>query len=194
MPHPDDRALERRQGWTGRFRTALQLDLAPTLAELFGLDAKPVWDGSSYAATITQGMDCGRDSLVLSQCCHVCQRSVRWDDWLYIRTYHDGGHLFPREQLYNIKEDPHEQDDVAAKRPDLCALAAHKLMAWHDDMMATQPKGYTADPMRVVMAEGGPFHARGALPAYARRLEATGRAEVAARLRARHPEAFATEG
>ena len=30
------------------------------------------------------------------------------------------------------------------------------------------------DPMRIVLAEGGPFHARGQLDQYCRRLEATG--------------------
>ena len=35
-----------------------------------------------------------KESLVLTQCCHVCQRSARFDDYVYIRTIHGGYHLF----------------------------------------------------------------------------------------------------
>lgn len=52
------------------------------------------------------GADGGRDHLVVSQCAHVCQRSVRFGDWMYIRTYHDGYHLIEDEELFNVKDDP----------------------------------------------------------------------------------------
>ena len=88
------------------------LDLLPTMAELLGVDPWENWDGQSYARTVTDGTPQGRDSLVLSQMAHVCQRSARFGDWLYVRTYHDGYHLFDREMLFNLKEDPYEQHDV----------------------------------------------------------------------------------
>jgi hypothetical protein len=43
-------------------------------------------------------------------------------------------------------------------------------------------------PLVTVMHEGGPFHTRGELPAYLERLRATGRADAASALEARHPE------
>ncbi len=166
------------------------LDLAPTLAELLGRPAKPHWDGESFAPTITRGADRGRDYLVISQGCHVCQRSVRWSDWLYMRTYHDGYHLFPAEMLYNLADDPHEQNDLASTRRDLCAQGLRHLTEWHDTMMATMPAGYSEDPMRIVLAEGGPFHARGFLKEYVKRLEATGRGDAIPELKRRHPREF----
>jgi len=167
------------------------LDLAPTLAELLDQPPKPRWDGASFAPAILRGADCGREYLVLSQNCHVCQRSVRWGPWLYMRTYHDGYHLFPTEMLYNVADDPHEQHDLAAARPDLCAQGLRYLTEWHDRMMATMPEGYSEDPMRIVLAEGGPFHARGFLKEYVKRLEATGRGHAIAELKRRHPREFA---
>ena len=71
------------------------IDLLPTLADLLGKTSPSTWEGRSFADTVRDGVQTGRDTLVLSQCCHGCQRSVRWDDWLYIRTYHDFFHLFP---------------------------------------------------------------------------------------------------
>lgn len=166
------------------------LDLAPTLADLLGRPKAPAWDGQSYAPTILEGKDCGREYLVLSQCAHTCQRSVRFGDWIYIRTYHDFYHLWPDEMLFNIKEDPHEQNNVAAQHPDICKQAAHYLQEWHAQMMKTMPYGYDTDPLWTVMKEGGPFHARGHLKAYCEYLEKTGRGWAIPELKRRHPREF----
>ncbi len=166
------------------------LDILPTLATMLNRPAMPHWDGESFAATLTDGRDTGRRQLVLSQCCHVCQRSVRWDDWIYIRTYHDGYHLYPREQLYNLADDSHEQHNLAESRAEVCREGAWRLMNWHDEMMASMPGGRVADPMRIVLDEGGPFHARGRLREYIERLRKTGREYGIEELRRRHPGEF----
>lgn len=164
------------------------LDLCPTLAELFGLEAAPHWDGQSYAETLRSGADTGRPYLVVSQCCHVCQRAVRFDDYIYIRTYHDGFHLFPTEMLFNVKEDFHEQHNLAEERPDLCGTACRYLTEWYQEAMMTSSTNI--DPLWTVIREGGPFHAKGNLPNYCKQLERTGRAEGARKLREIHPEEF----
>jgi len=176
----------------GRFDRGLHyhLDLGPTLAEMLGFEPAPSWDGRSYAGALREGADCGRDYLVISQCAHVCQRGVRFGPWLYIRTYHDGFHLFPGEMLFNVEEDPHEQNDLAETRPEICREAVCHLNDWHDRMMAAMDEGYAVDPMRTVLSEGGPQHARGRLARYCERLEATGRAGTIEELKRRHPREF----
>ncbi len=164
------------------------LDLAPTLAEMLQKPGSERWDGQSYAAALRSGADCGRDYLVLSQCAHVCQRSVRCGDWLYMRTYHDGFHLFPAEMLYDVAADPHEQQDLAAAHPELCRAAVYRLQEWHDRMMMSMPDA--VDPLWTVMREGGPQHARGQLRRYCAYLEQTGRGWAVAELKKRHPGEF----
>lgn len=173
------------------------LDLAPTLMDLLGGTVQPLWDGASYAGALTTGKNCGRDEVVVSQCAHVCQRSVRWDKWLYVRTYHDGFHLFPQEMLFDLEEDPHEQDDQAARQPDLCREGQWRLARWHDAQM--QKMALTGndvvDPLWTVVREGGPFHAslrESGIPgltgftAYLEHLAATGRQEGAEELRKKY--------
>lgn len=167
------------------------LDLLPTLAELLGLPASPLWDGVSFLDTLRTGTDTGRDYLVVSQCSHVCQRSVRFEHYIYIRTYHDGYHLFPKEMLFDLEADYHEQHDLAAERPELCGRACRYLTDWHQDMLMSA-RG-DVDPLWTVLREGGPYHAKGSLPYYCRRLKETGRAEGAEELRRRHPEEFPGE-
>jgi len=166
------------------------IDLAPTFAEMFGKAPRESWEGQSYAPTLKTGADAGRDELILSQCCHGCQRSVRWGDWLYIRTYHDFYHLFPKEMLFNLKEDPHEQNNLAEVHPEICQQAASRYLDWHDEMMMTMPEGYFHDPMWENIHEGGPFHARGQLKTYCERLEQSGRNWAVHELRKRHPQEF----
>lgn len=162
------------------------LDLLPTLAELLEQQPVPDWDGQSYASVIRSGAESGRDYLVVSQCAHVCQRSVRFGDYLYIRTYHDGYHLFDKEMLFHIADDPHETNNLAKQRPELCREAVYLLNEWHDTAMMTMP--YDVDPMWTVMKEGGPYHARGNLARYAVHLRATGRADAIPKLQERHPQ------
>lgn len=165
------------------------IDLAPTLAELLDVEPAPVWDGVSFAPTLRDGIDCGKPYLVIGQCAHVAQRGVRWDRWMYIRTYHDGFHPFPKEMLFDLEADPHELNNIADAHPEICRQAVYHLMEWHDEAMAKTPG--IVDPLWQVIAEGGPCHAspdhlRGYIP----RLEATGRAEAIPALKARHPDAF----
>jgi len=167
-----------------------QLDLAPTLAELLGREPKARWDGDSYAPAILGKDECGRDHLVLSQCAHVCQRSVRFGPWLWMRTYHDGFHLFPDQMLFDVEADPHEQREVAANHPDVCREAAHRLDEWHAEMMGSMVGQYSVDPLWTVMEEGGPYHVRGMLDRYCQRLNVSGRGSAVPELRRRHPREF----
>ncbi|MGI2295995.1 sulfatase family protein [Paenibacillus sp. GXUN7292] len=166
----------------------LHLDLLPTLADMLGGPFMPEWDGTSYAPILKKGESCGREYAVVSQCAHVVQRSVRFGDWLYIRSYHDGFHMFDKEMLFNLADDPKEQHNIAAKHKEICMQAVYYLNEWHDEMMSRS--GDDRDPLWTVMKEGGPFHAKGYLPGYIKRLEETGRGHFVEQLMNKHPQEF----
>lgn len=175
------------------------LDWAPTLMDLLGREKMPIWDGVSYAEAVRRGVAAGREDLVISQCCHVCQRSVRWDKWLYIQTFHDGFHLFPREMLFDLEADPKEQHNIADDHPEVCGEGARRYVKWHGEQMwkMSQWASDVVDPMWTVIREGGPHHAnlggsgepgtREKFERYMKRLEETGRADGAAALREKYP-------
>lgn len=138
------------------------LDMAPTLIDLLGGTQQGIWDGESFASAITEGQNVGRDEVIISQCAHVCQRSVRWGNWLYMRTYHDGFRLFPDEMLFDMDADPHEENNLAGQHPELCREGAWRLSRWHDVQMKKMAltANDVVDPLWTVYREGGPFHAR----------------------------------
>lgn len=171
----------------GRVDTALhyQADFAATLIEMLGGTVPGNWDGASFATAFREGRQDGRDYLVVSQGAWSCQRSVRFEDWMCIRSYHDGHHGFPEHMLFDVRNDPHEQRNLAPERPEVVARAMSLLDDWHGRMMRTATQGQ--DPMWTVMQEGGPEHTRGQLPRYLERLRETGRGEWAERLAVAHP-------
>ncbi len=158
------------------------VDMAATVLELVGARVPRVWDGRTFAASLRAEADDGRDLLVLSQAAWAVQRSVRFEDWLYIRTYHDAYHGYDDEMLFDVVNDPHEQDNLCTARADTTVHARQLLDSWCSEQL--QATG--VDPMRTVLDEGGGWHARGHLPAYLERLRATGRQAWAERLAARH--------
>jgi choline-sulfatase len=164
------------------------VDLLPTLAEMLGARAGDSWDGESFAGAIRGEVCEGREFLVVSQCAHVCQRAVRFDNWIYIRTYHDGYHLFPEEMLFGLESDPHEQHDIADQHPDVCGRASRYLLQWQLETMKSSPSD--VDPLWTVIREGGPMHARGMLQSYCERLKTTERADAVPELQKRHPSEF----
>lgn len=160
-------------------------DFAATMIELAGGKVPAIWDGRSFANAFKANQMQGRDALVLSQGAWSCQRSVRFGDYIAIKSYHDGHHGFPEWMLFDVKNDPHEQKDLAQAHPQILARAKKMLDDWLAEMMrsATHP----TDPMQTVLAEGGPYHTRGELPNYLKRLRATGRETWADLLAKKHP-------
>lgn len=160
------------------------VDVAATVLELLDQKVPDGWNGESFAPALRAGQDSGRESLVLSQGAWTCQRSVRFEDYICLRTYHDGYHDLPETLLFDLAADPHEQENLADEQPELVSRALAELERWHAEMMRDHPTGI--DPMWTVLREGGPWHVRGQLRRYLERLRATGRESGAEQLAARH--------
>jgi choline-sulfatase len=169
-------------------------DWAATLIEMLGAEVPQNWDGEPFTQDFQSGTDQGRSSLVISQGAWACQRGIRFDfmdkGYLCLRTYHDGHKMLNPVMLFNLTDDPHEQQDIALESPDLVNQGLALLENWQQRMMTTARTNI--DPMMTVLREGGSFHTRGNLPAYLQRLRTTGRAHHADKLSALHPDELAT--
>jgi arylsulfatase A-like enzyme len=160
-------------------------DWAASLIELLDGEVPYNWDGCSFAPEFKAGESHGRDYLIVSQNAWACQRGVRFDDYVCLRSYHDGLKQVEPVMLFDVKNDPHEQKDLVLEKPEVVAAAMHHLADWEHKMKLTSR--HNVDPMMTVLREGGPFHTRGELPKYLKRLESTGRSHHAKTLADRHP-------
>lgn len=163
-------------------------DWASTLIELVGGQVPYNWDGQPFTQAFREGREHGRDYLVTSQQALSCQRGVRFDHYLCLRTYHDGYSNLDPVMLFDLASDPHEQHNLARERPEIVDHAMGLLADWQHLVMVTSQ--HQVDPMMTVLREGGPFHTRGLLPFYVERLRATGRSHHADTLVSRHPDEF----
>jgi len=166
-------------------RTALhyQIDIAATILELVGEKVPGRWHGESFANSLRNGVDEGREALIVSQAAWACQRGVRFENWMYLETRHDAYHLYDDPMLFDLESDPHQQNNLSASRPEVAQRAGEILTTWRDRLLPGAARG--RDPHENVMAEGGPFHVRDQLPDYLRRLRDTGREALAMQLERR---------
>ncbi|MWG33852.1 sulfatase family protein [Halomarina oriensis] len=178
------------------------VDLAPTVTELVGGDVPDGWNGASFADSLTgreatgdgeeteSEAGTGRDFLVLTQGAWAAQRGVRWNDWLLLRTYHDGyKEALDGTMLFDLAADPHETTDLSDERPEVVEAGLARLQRWteHHAQRATgrdetqSPKD-VIDPLWELLAEGEPFHVRGRAAAYAAHLREQGHPALADRV------------
>ena len=154
-----------------------QIDVMATVLELFGAEVPERWDGMSFAPQLVSGAPSGRDHLVLSHAAWTAQRSVRFERWICIRTYHDAYHGFPEVMLFDLDADPYEQWNVADDNPAVVERALDLLRVWGAAAMERSAHGI--DPLWALLKDGGPWHSRVDVDWYLQRLRTTGRQQWA---------------
>ena len=109
-----------------RFRTGTRsksitshVDLAPTVAELAGLPAAPEWQGRSLfdAVRVPRAyFYVAEDQFTLG---------IREDNWKYIFNLREG-----LDELYDLDQDPTEQQNLAKAMPERALELRRRLAAW----------------------------------------------------------------
>ncbi|WP_049916080.1 sulfatase [Halococcus morrhuae] len=166
------------------------LDLPPTVVEFIGGEPGPRWDGTSFADALT-GTDAtagGRTHVVTSTAAWAVERTVRWDNYLLVRTFHDAYKDLPPTQLFDVESDPHLTTDLAEAKPGVVDRGIRHLDTWKSERLMDTARDRAggnpdaprspADPLWEVLTGDGPFHPDG-LDEYLDRLRATGRSDHA---------------
>lgn len=108
------------------------VDIAPTILEFAGIDPPEKWQGKSLLPIIEQQNDSWRDYIVLEHGLHTVQRAIRTSKWKLIRTYHPGMYKeeLSRYQLYNLNEDPWEQNDISEEHQAIIDELERDMATW----------------------------------------------------------------
>ncbi|MBV0903519.1 sulfatase family protein [Haloarcula salina] len=143
---PSDESRARKS----RPELVTNVDIAPTIAEYEGLDRPSRWQGRSLRGLVNGSADDWRDYIVVDHGLYTAQRAVRTDRWKYIRTYHAGmwDGVVPAEQLFDMENDPWEQDNVLDDHEDVVAELRGHLEEW------VETHGGDDDPLQTVASEG----------------------------------------
>ena len=118
------------------------VDIYPTLLELAGAAAQKdqILDGISLVPALRGESDLQRQRLFWHFPCYVGKATpssaIREGDFKLIEFYEDGG----RRELYNLKNDPNEERDLAKTQPEKAAALYRALRSWQSETGAAIPK------------------------------------------------------
>jgi arylsulfatase A-like enzyme len=134
-------------------------DFYPTMLEMAGLPLKPGQhvDGVSLTALLKETGRPQRDAIYWHYphyhgSGNRPSGAVRAGDFKLIEWYEDG-----RVELYNLKDDLGEQEDLAAAMPAKAQELRRMLHAWRDEMGAKMPEGEPRDDFQIWrQASAGP--------------------------------------
>lgn len=128
------------------------VDLQPTICELLDIPTPSGWDGRSFADAIRGFEWEGRPHLVWDHALYSCQRAVRTDRWLFLRTYHPGLFPFEDQMLFDMKADPRQTVNLALERPEVVAELDSVMQDWMHEAIGRH--GSPPDPMQQVVRTG----------------------------------------
>jgi arylsulfatase A-like enzyme len=141
--------------WPGKIPVGTQcdtpinsVDLYPTLLEVAGAPPPPDYplDGTSYFKLLTSGgkVTLKRDAIYWHFPGYLGAGENSWrttpagairsGDWKLIDFFEDG-----RLELYNLRDDLGEKNNLAAKMPDKAKELHAKLVAWRQELKAPMP-------------------------------------------------------
>jgi arylsulfatase A-like enzyme len=122
----------------------ITVDYYPTILSLAGVEGDPAHNASVDGVDLTPvlkdpGVDLGRPTLYWHYPHYHSQgatphSAIRDGDWRLVEFYEDG-HV----ELYNLREDVGETNDLAAEMPDKAKELRDKLHAWRADVGAQDP-------------------------------------------------------
>jgi choline-sulfatase len=127
------------------------LDLAPTLCELFGADIPEDWDGASFAPQVRGEKGKERDRLFWGHALYTVQRAVRTNTHLMIQTYDGLRYGHDETELYDIVNDRYQTHNIAREHEDIVRECKDWSTQWLDEQKS-KPH-WQCDPYDTVLAE-----------------------------------------
>lgn len=123
----------------------MNMDIFPTLCDLCGL-TKPVGLEGRSLLPLMKGQEDGRDRHALAESFRggFASRMIRTDRWKYCYFHED------REQLFDVRNDPAEERNLAgsaAHRTEMASLKARALKGWNRDGFFEKKKGQAGRPL-----------------------------------------------
>ena len=114
------------------------VDIAPTVMELFGLPCPGEWQGANLAPVLEAPAAAKvRNELVISHAVYCAQRALIRDQHKLIKTYKTSGET--ELELFDLHEDPYEQHNLTENEPDLSQEMAGALDQWIEKMLRGRP-------------------------------------------------------
>ncbi len=107
-----------------------QQDLMPTLLDLAEIETDIAFDGRSLLPLVTGEVASFDSEFYITECTWMRKHGWRTPEWKLIVALEPDFHFKPKVELYNLIEDPLENNNVAAAQPGVVALLRARMKAW----------------------------------------------------------------
>lgn len=105
-------------------------DLVPTLMELTGIQPEINFDGKSLMPMARGEVPSHQSEFYITECTWMRKHGWRTPEWKLILALEPDFHWKPPVELYNLVEDPLENNNLAESHPDVVALLKGRMEAW----------------------------------------------------------------
>lgn len=131
-------------------------DLVPTILELASIQTDIEFDGRSLMPMVEGEVASHESEFYITECTWMRKHGWRTPHWKLIVALEPDFHFKPTIELYNLVEDPDENNNLAETRPDIAASLQDRMHAW---IAKREEETGLKNPMMTQGAwvEGAPF-------------------------------------
>ena len=94
-------------------------NLMPTVLELAGIQTEIAFDGESLLRLVDGTCGSFESEIYLTECTWMRKHGWRTPEWKLIVALEPDFHYKPEVELYNLIQDPHENENVADRNPEM---------------------------------------------------------------------------
>ncbi len=106
-------------------------DLVPTLLELAGIERDDIaFDGRSLLPMVRGEVASHESEFYITECTWMRKHGWRTPQWKLILALEPDFHFKPAVELYNLVEDPQENNNLADSQPEVVAALKARMEAW----------------------------------------------------------------
>jgi arylsulfatase A-like enzyme len=105
-------------------------DLMPTVLDLAGIETEIAFDGRSLRPMMGGDVASFDSEFYITECTWMRKHGWRTPEWKLIVALEPDFHFKPPVELYNLIEDPLENNNLAEARPEVVKLLRGQMKAW----------------------------------------------------------------
>ncbi|MBB6050613.1 sulfatase family protein [Armatimonas rosea] len=105
-------------------------DLVPTVLELAGIETERSFDGNSVLPLISGDEVSHESEIYITECTWMRKHGWRTPEWKLIVALEPDFHFKPEIELYNLIQDPDENNNLAESEPEVVAHLKARMDAW----------------------------------------------------------------
>ena len=105
-------------------------DLVPTIMDLAGIDSGIEFDGDSLMSLVDGTVPSFDSEFYITECTWMRKHGWRTPQWKLMVALEPDFHFKPPVELYNLVEDPEENNNLAEELPDVVSLLKRRMNGW----------------------------------------------------------------